>query len=56
MIPNPLNRHLSGMDQAIEHLYPTIESKIYDGNRTNLQRFGQKVLVKDLMTQQEVLQ
>lgn len=56
MIPNPLNRHLSGMEQAIEHLYPTIESKIYDGNRTNLKRFGQKVLVKDLMTQHDVLQ
>lgn len=47
MIPNSLNRHLSGMKQVIPDLYTTIEQKIYDGNRGNLKRFGQKVLVKD---------
>lgn len=46
MIPNPLNRHLSGVEQAIENMYQTIENKIYDGNRSNIKRFGQKVLVK----------
>lgn len=47
MIPNPLNRHLSGLKQVIKNLYPIIEGKIYDGNRTNHKRFGQKVLVKE---------
>lgn len=47
MIPNSLNRHLSGMEQVIPNLYTAIEQKTYNGNRDNLKRFGQKVLVKD---------
>jgi len=46
MIPNPLNRHLSGVDQSIQGIYEEIERKTYEGNRGNVKRFGKKVLVK----------
>lgn len=48
MIPNALNRHLSSYRQATEGLYEEIESKTYCGNRSNIKRFGQKVLVKSV--------
>lgn len=48
MIPNPMNRQLSGMSQVVPDLINVITSKIYDGNVNNARRFGMKILVKDV--------
>lgn len=46
MIPNPMNRKLSGMKQTVNGLLSKIESKVYDGQMGNAKRFGMKILVK----------
>lgn len=46
MIPNPVNRELSGMKQVVPELIQSINTKIYNGNLDNIRRFGMKVLVK----------
>ncbi|MGP1910669.1 DUF3800 domain-containing protein [Metabacillus sp. JX24] len=44
MIPNPLNRDLSGTKQKIKGLVDIIHSKAYDGLVEEKQRFGIKVM------------
>lgn len=46
MIPNPVNRYLSGSKQVVPDLISKILSKTYDGTVQNVNRFGMKVLVK----------
>lgn len=46
MIPNPLNRELSGMKQVVPGLIQCINNKFYDGNLDKVRRFGMKILVK----------
>lgn len=46
MIPNPINRELSGMKQVVPGLIDSINKKIYDGNLNKINRFGMKILVK----------
>lgn len=46
MIPNPINRELSGMKQVVPGLIGSINRKIYDGNLDKVNRFGMKILVK----------
>nr|WP_179861033.1 DUF3800 domain-containing protein [Bacillus cereus] len=44
MIPNPLNRQLSGMKQKIPGLIEEINKKSYDGSIGENQRFGIKLI------------
>ncbi|HDR7327125.1 TPA: DUF3800 domain-containing protein, partial [Bacillus toyonensis] len=44
MIPNPLNRDLSGMEQKIPGLIKNIKQKVYDGLIGEHNRFGIKII------------